>query len=305
MASLSRNLLNASSTLPRISSTYIKTATSRLPSRTFSSTTTSLARTAIVTGASRGIGKAIALRLARDGYDVCINDVEANKSGVDEVVKEIKSHGRNSCAAIADVSNLQQVQQMVQTSVDELGPLNTMIANAGIAQVKPLLDLTEQDFERIFRVNVFGVQNCFSTAAKQIIEQKNSTPEAPSKLIAAASIVAFKPFALLSHYSSTKWAVRGLVQAYAMEMARHHITCNAYAPGIVGTAMWDLIDEELGKTTNRAKGETIRKYTDELIALGRTSVPEDVAKTVGWLAGPDSGYVTGQTQVVDGGIIFT
>ena len=189
-------------------------------------------------------GKAIALRLANDGYDICINDVEANKGGVDEVVSQIKSMGRKSCAAIADVSDLQQVEQMVQTSVKELGPLNTMfvfshalsgrprtdtsrIANAGIAQVKPLLDLTPQDFERMFRINVFGVHNCYSAAARQIISQGNAKPDNPAKIIGAASIVAFKPFPLLSHYSASKWAVRGLTQAFAMEMAEHNITVNA------------------------------------------------------------------------------
>lgn len=125
------------------------------------------------------------------------------------------------------------------------------------------------------------------------------------KLLGAASIVAFKPFALLSHYSASKWAVRGMTQAFAMEMAEHRITVNAYAPGIVGTAMWELIDEELGKKSGAKKGETIRKYSEELIALGRTSVPEDVAGVVGFLAGADSDYMTGQTVVVDGGIIFT
>ena len=90
-----------------------------------------------------------------------------------------------------------------------------------------------------------------------------------------------------------------------MEMAEHQITVNAYAPGIVGTAMWDLIDEKLGEKEGRPKGETIKKYTEDLIALGRTSVPEDVSKVASFLAGPDSEYVTGQTIVVDGGIIFT
>lgn len=96
-----------------------------------------------------------------------------------------------------------------------------------------------------------------------------------------------------------------------MELAEHHITCNAYAPGIVGTAMWDLIDEELGKKRGEKlgevvkKGETIKKYVDELIALGRVSVPEDVAKLVSFLASKDSNYITGQCMVVDGGIIFT
>lgn len=162
------------------------------------------------------------------------------------------------------------------------------MANAGIAQVKPLLELTEEDFERMFRVNVrvfsppspshpsilimisgqvFGVQNSFSAAAKQIISQRTAQRDHPAKLISAASIVAFKPFALLSHYSASKWAVRGLTQAYAMEMAEHHITVNAYAPGIVGTAMWDLIDEELGKKQGARKGETIRKYSEELVSV--------------------------------------
>ena len=90
-----------------------------------------------------------------------------------------------------------------------------------------------------------------------------------------------------------------------MEMAEYNITVNAYAPGIVGTAMWDLIDEKLGEKDGRKKGDTIKKYTEELIAQKRTSVPEDVAKLVSFLAGPDSDHVTGQTQVVDGGIIFT
>ncbi|CAD0092526.1 unnamed protein product, partial [Aureobasidium mustum] len=258
-------------------------------------------RTAIVTGASRGIGKAIALRLAQDGYDLCINDVEANKQGIDDVVNQVKAAGVNAVGAVGDVSVLSQVESVIQTSVKELGPLNTMIANAGIAQVKPLLDLTTEDFERMFRINVFGVQNCYSAAARQIISQGNATTEAPCKMLAAASIVAFKPFALLSHYSASKWAVRGLTQAYAMEMAEHHITVNSYAPGIVGTAMWDLIDEELGKK----RGNDLGQYTDELIALQRVSVPEDVAKLVSFLAGPDSDYITGQCQVVDGGIIFT
>lgn len=97
--------------------------------------------------------------------------------------------------------------------------------------MKPLLELTPEDVHRMFSINVYGVQNCYAAAAKQIISQGNATASDPAKLIAAASIVAFKPFPLLSHYSASKWAVRGLNQAYAMEVAEHHITCNAYAPG--------------------------------------------------------------------------
>lgn len=98
-------------------------------------------------------GKAIALRLAQDGYDVCINDIPANKSGAEEVVSEIKNMGRNAFPFMADVSNMKEVENMVEASANELGPLNTMVANAGIAQVKALIDLTEQDLKRMFEVN--------------------------------------------------------------------------------------------------------------------------------------------------------
>lgn len=144
------------------------------------------------------------------------------------------------------------------------------------------------------------------------------------KILGAASIVAFKPFALLAHYSASKWAVRGLTQVFAMELARHKIAVNAYAPGIVGTAMWDLIDEKLAEIKLKeevqnqsgepaseekkqfVKGEMMNSHSKALTAMGRVSVPDDVAKVVGgFLAGKDSEFVTGQTIVVDGGIIFT
>ncbi|KAM0433539.1 hypothetical protein ACHAPT_004419 [Fusarium lateritium] len=257
-------------------------------------------RTVIVTGSARGIGKAIALRLAEDGYAVCINDIQANKAGIHETVSEIQKLGRRAYGHVADVSDLAQVEDMVAASVRELGPLTTMVANAGIAQVKPILDVTTDDLRRMFDVNVFGTFNCYSVAAKQLIKQGSG-----GKLIGAASITAMKSFPMLSHYSASKFAVRGFTQAFAMEMAPHKITVNAYAPGIVGTAMWDLIDEELAKVHGAKKGDMIKKHSDDLISLGRTSVPEDVAKMASFLSGPDSDYVTGQTLLVDGGIIFT
>ncbi|KAI1268115.1 hypothetical protein F5Y18DRAFT_377467 [Xylariaceae sp. FL1019] len=262
-------------------------------------------KSVIITGSSRGIGKAIALRLANDGYNVCVNDLGANEAGCDALVDEIRGMGRKAVTAVADVTDRSQVKDMIQTSVRKLGPLNTMIANAGIAQVKQLLEVTDRDFQRMFEVNVFGVQNCFSEAAKQMISQGNCAPDAPGKLIAAASIVAFKPFAMLPHYSASKWAVRGLTQAYAMDLAEHNITVNAYAPGIVGTAMWELIDAGVAEKKGLRRGEVMEKMVHELTALGRVSVPEDVAKLVSFLAGSDSDFVTGQTQLVDGGIIYT
>ncbi|KAL8994973.1 MAG: hypothetical protein Q9188_006917 [Gyalolechia gomerana] len=231
-------------------------------------------------------GKAIALRLAQDGFDICINDIEPNTTGVDEVVKEIQNLGRKAYGHIADVTSTDNVNTMVSQSVENLGPLNVMVANAGIAQVKPVLDLTEDDVRKMFDVNFFGVYKSYAAAARQFIKQGGG-----GKIIGAAS--------------ASKWAVRGLTQAMAMEMAPHGITVNAYAPGIVGTAMWDLIDEEIGKLKGVPKGQTIQKYSSDLISLGRTSVPEDPAKVVSFLASDDSDYMTGQTLVIDGGIVFT
>lgn len=181
-----------------------------------------------------------------------------------------------------------------------------MIANAGIAQIKPVLELTESDVQSMFDVNVFGVFNCFALAAQQLISQGTK-----GKLIAAASVAAFKPFPMLAHYASSKWAVRGLAHAFSSELAPHGITANCYAPGIVATPMWEKIDAELGRRRAEKTGSAIqagammRKYSEEMISLGRTSEPEDVSKTVSWMASEDADYVTGQTIVVDGGIVYT
>ncbi|RMZ85629.1 hypothetical protein DV737_g588, partial [Chaetothyriales sp. CBS 132003] len=266
-------------------------------------------RTAIVTGSSRGIGEAIVRRLAAEGYAVAVNDVSANKAGIDKLVAELNStYGNGSAVGIvADVSSPSEVQNMIKTSVEQLGPLTVMVANAGIAQVAPALEISDEDVVKMFNVNFFGVWNCYTHAARQMIAQ-GPVPEGSTgyKIIGAASIVALKPFPLLSHYSASKWAVRGLTQVFAMELAKHKINVNAYAPGIVGTAMWDLIDEKLGAIEGRKKGETVKAYSSSLTALGRVSVPDDVGKVVaGFLAGPDAEFVTGQTIVVDGGIVFT
>ncbi|KAL6244700.1 hypothetical protein RBB50_008228 [Rhinocladiella similis] len=266
-------------------------------------------RTAIVTGSSRGIGEAIIRRLATEGYAVCVNDVSANKAGIDKLVSELnQTHGSGSAiGVVADVTSSSDVQALIKESVDKLGPLTVMVANAGIAQVAPTLEISDEDVQRMFNVNFMGVWLCYTHAARQMIAQ-GPVPEGSSgyKILGAASIVAFKPFPLLAHYSASKWAVRGFTQVFAMEMAKHKINVNAYAPGIVGTAMWDLIDEKLGAIEGREKGESVKKYSSDLTALGRVSVPEDVGNVVGgFLCSKDSEFMTGQTIVIDGGIIFT
>ncbi len=262
-------------------------------------TTAGQSRVALVTGAARGIGRAIALRLAEDGLDVAVNDIEAGEARLHEVAGEIAGLGRRSAAVVADVSEPQAVESMVGRVVSELGHLDVMVANAGIAHVKPLLEVTPEEFDHLMAINLRGVYLCYTAAARQMIAQGGG-----GKIIGAASIVGYRPFPLLGHYSASKWAVRGLTQAAAMEWAQHGITVNAYCPGIVGTDMWDYIDEKLAENEGLRKGAAISKYS-ELIHLGRVSVPEDVAKFVSYLASPDSDYMTGQSVMIDGGIQFS
>jgi len=264
--------------------------------------------TAIVTGSARGIGESIIRRLAQEGYAVCVNDIAASKAGIDALVKDLNSkHGQGTAVGIiTDVTSSDEVKKMIDQSVKQLGPLTVMIANAGIAQVAHTLDLTSDDVLKMFNVNFVGVFNCYTHAARQMIAQ-GPVPDGAMgyRILGAASIAAYKPFPTLAHYCATKAAVRIFTQTFAMEMGRHKINVNCYAPGIVGTAMWDLIDEKLGEIEGRPKGETVKKYSSELTALGRVSVPEDVAKVVGgFLCSEDSDFVTGQTILVDGGIVF-
>ncbi|MDM5199392.1 acetoin reductase [Fictibacillus enclensis] len=253
-------------------------------------------RTAIVTGAGQGIGRAIALRLASDGFNVVINDV--NQERADIVSQEVQQFGKKSIAVKADVSNREEVFGLVSRTQEAFGSVDVMVSNAGIAQVKPLLEVTTEELERIFNVNVFGVLYGIQAAAEQMKKQENG------KIINACSIAGYKGFNLLGVYSATKFAVRGLTQAAAQELAPFGITVNAYCPGIVGTQMWDHIDEKMAEYMDLKRGEAFKQFS-EGIALGRPEEPEDVAQFVSYLASNDSNYMTGQSIMIDGGVVFS
>ncbi|MCG7309879.1 SDR family oxidoreductase [Brachybacterium sp. ACRRE] len=256
-------------------------------------------KVAVVTGSARGIGEGIAKRLGRDGLHVVVADLPSMQEGIDATVAAITEAGGTATGTTVDVSDGDSVAALVQTAVSAGGHLDVFVANAGIAQVKELLDYDAADFQKILDVNITGVFNSYRQAAKQMVAQGHG-----GKIIGAASIVAFRPFAFLGPYSLTKWAVRGLTQAAAMEWAEHGITVNAYGPGIVGTAMWDLIDEKLAAKNGQQRGEALAENA-KTIHLGRVSEPDDIARLVSYLSGEDSDYVTGQTILVDGGIQFS
>ncbi len=250
----------------------------------------------LITGAARGIGRGIALRLARDGADLCLVDLKAETLG--DTAREVEAAGRKATVFAADVSDRDAVYGAVDHAERELGGFDVMINNAGIAQVQPLAEVTPEEVQKIFRINVDGVLWGIQAAAAKFRQRGHK-----GKIVNASSIAGHDGFAMLGVYSATKFAVRALTQAAAKEYASAGITVNAYCPGIVGTDMWVEIDERFSELTGAPKGETYKKYV-EGIALGRAQTPEDVAALVSFLTGPDSDYITGQAILTDGGIVY-
>jgi meso-butanediol dehydrogenase/(S,S)-butanediol dehydrogenase/diacetyl reductase len=253
-------------------------------------------RVALVTGAGQGIGRAIALRLARDGGDIAIADL--NEEKMKAVAGEVAALGRKATTFKADVTDRESVFAAVDHAEKALGGFDIMVNNAGIAQVQPLLSATAREVEQILKVNVQGVLWGIQAAATKFKARKQK-----GKIISASSIAGHEGFAMLGVYSATKFAVRALTQAAAKELASDGITVNAYCPGIVGTDMWIEIDRRFSELTGAAIGTTYKKYV-EGIALGRAQTPEDVAAFVSYLAGPDSDYMTGQAPMIDGGLVY-
>lgn len=255
-----------------------------------------LKKVALITGAGRGIGKALALRLAKDGFNVVINDI--NKNDAQKVEEEVKRLGRKSLAIVADVSKKDEVYGMVSEVVQEFDRLDVMISNAGIAHVRKIHDITSEELEKMFETNVFGVFYCLQAASEQMIRQGGG------KIINAASVAGRRGAANLSHYSGTKFAVVGFTQAAAQELAPHGITVNAYCPGIVDTDMWKEIDRGFGYYLNLKEGEAMEDSIRKKVSLGRAETPEDIEGIVSYLASDESNYMTGQSIVIDGGMVF-
>lgn len=254
-------------------------------------------KVALITGSGRGIGRAIALRLAKDGFNIVIND--RNQSRANEVCEEIHQLGTKCISFPADVSRKEDVFRMVEETITQFGRLDVMVANAGILKVKPLLEIEKSDLDDVFNVNVHGVLYSIQAAAQAMIDLKIK-----GKIITASSIAGKRGSIYLAHYAASKAAVIGLTHTAARELAPYGITVNAYCPGVVHTEMWDDIDQSIGKLLNVSKGEVMKKRIDEIL-LGRVEQPEDVANFVSFLASEDSNYMTGQSIPIDGGIHLT
>ncbi|KAI0261783.1 NAD-binding protein [Gloeopeniophorella convolvens] len=247
-------------------------------------------RVAFVTGAARGIGRAIALQLADDGLDVAVNDLRSTPE-LDEVVTLIEKKGRRSIALSGDVSSEAEVEKLIQDVVRRLGGVDVMVANAGIAVWGSLFQTTVEDFDRMMAVNARGTMLCYKHAAKQMISQGRG-----GRIIGAASVASKQGSDAVSMYSASKFAVRGLTQAAAREFGKYGITVNAYAPGAIDTPMLQGFNDLAGNP-DAANGAT-------KTPISRLGTPEDIAGLVSYLASERSSFVTGQSISINGGSFF-
>jgi meso-butanediol dehydrogenase/(S,S)-butanediol dehydrogenase/diacetyl reductase len=197
------------------------------------------------------------------------------------------------------VADPESVDAAVAQHVRAFDGLDVMVANAGIAVTAPLLETSVDQFRQTMEINVAGVFHCYRAAARQMISQGRG-----GRLIGAASVAAHRGGKWQGAYSASKFAVRGLSQSVAQELAEYGITVNVYSPGVVQTPMWHSIDEAVTGRRGTTPGSEMAGMARS-IPLGRLETPEDVAGVVAFLASPDAGYITGQSIVVDGGMWFS
>jgi len=240
-------------------------------------------KVAIVTGAAKGIGRGIALALAKEGALVVVSDL--NDAECLDVVAEIEKLGSEGIAVKCDVSQKADVDELISAAMTKWGRLDILANNAGIYPFKPFEEITEEGWDKVINVNLKSV---FLTSQAAVKVMKPG-----SKIVNISSIAAFVGFAGLTHYCATKGGLNGLIRALALELAPKKINVNNVAPGAIETP---------GATG--AQTEEMKKATIATIPAGRMGQPEDIANAVVFLASDRADYITGQTLVVDGGYIL-
>ncbi|MDL2409667.1 glucose 1-dehydrogenase [Rhizobium calliandrae] len=252
----------------------------------------------IVTGAARGIGAGIASDLAEKGAHVVIADLNADAAR--QTASKISSAGGSAIAVAVDVSDRKSVKALIEETVSRFGHLDVMFNNAGISQTCPFLEVTEEDFDRIMKINGLSVLIGTQEAAKQMIAQGHG-----GKIVSTASIAGKQGYPLFAHYCASKFAVVAITQAAARALAEHKITVNCFAPGVVKTELWEQLDREFMEHGLTEKPEQALNEFSQSILLGRVSFPKDIAGVTTFLASDASDYITGQTVMVDGGMVLT
>lgn len=255
----------------------------------------------LITGAARGMGAAVAEYYATQGASVCVADI--NLDGCEEVVKRITDKGGESIAVKLDVTEREQMKDAIQATVEAFGSINVMVNNAGINKPLMFLDITEENWHQIMDVNALGCLVGMQEAAKQMIKQGKEN--GPYKIINVGSILSRQAFDDVVPYACSKHAVLAMINGGAKALVEHNITVNGYGPGVVRTELWEQLDKDLvsiGKFDKQ--GQSMDELAEKMILMKRYSYPEDVVGTAGFLASPESDYMTGQLLMIDGGMIM-
>jgi len=240
-------------------------------------------RIALVTGGSRGIGKAIAIELALRGASVAINYVRS-KDGAEDTVKQIENNGGTAQIFQADVSDFSQSQELAKNTIETLGGLDILVNNAGITRDKLFLKMTEEDWDVVQSTNAKGTFNCAKAAIRHMVRKKYG------RIINITSVSGQMGNPGQTNYSASKAAQIGFTKALAREVASRKITVNAIAAGYIETDIWANVPEEA------------REWTLSIIPLGRKGEPEEIAYAAAYLASEGAAYITGQVIGVDGGM---
>ena len=239
---------------------------------------------ALVTGASRGIGRGIALQLAREGWDVCVN-YSKKRQAADEVVAAINAIGQNAIAVQADVANSAAVNAMVRTTEEQLGPVSLLVNNAGISSIGLFQDVTDEMWDRYMAINLGGARNAIRAVLPHMLHEKSGC------IINISSIWGLRGASCEVAYSCTKAALIGLTRSLALELGPSHIRVNCVAPGVINTDMVQSLGQE---TLDDLASQT---------PLGRLGTAEDVAHAVTFFASEKASFITGQILTADGGFV--
>lgn len=250
----------------------------------------------IVTGAGSGIGEGFAHILAAEGAKVGVCDLKAEAAN--RVAKAINENGGQALALTADVSKRDQVRNSFKNFVDWAGSLDVIFNNAGFNKPMHLMEVTEDNWNAIMNVNGLGVLICIQEAGKYMIAQKSG------KIINTASIAGRQGYPAFAPYCASKFAVNALTQATARGLAEYNITCNSFAPGVVDTPLWIDLDRDLMEMgMSERPGQATEEFSAGILR-GRAATPADLQGMALFLASSDSDYMTGQTIMIDGGMVL-